>query len=87
MVNKKVGKNGKKQFKVVARVCGDIDVLLGNEVPPAFDCILDPDNDVEAQLLKLREASNLAYTDDTRFKIFNPAVTDKPLDGDAALAF
>ena len=79
---------------MVARVHGYVKVLLGNEVPLAHNYVLDPDNDIEANLIRMRNANNQAYgdlilacTDNTSFKIIDTAVSDDLPDGDSALVF
>ena len=78
----------------MARVYDYIDVLLGNEVPPAHNHVLNPDDDVAANLLRMGETNNQAYRDlilacmdDTSFEIINTAVSDSLPDRNAALAF
>ena len=82
----------RKQFTAVAGTRGYLPVLLGDEVPPPFDAVLDPAADAEQ--IRIRNANNQAYgdlilacTDDSSFEILDAAVTDVLPGGDAALAF
>ena len=60
----------------------------------AHNHMLDPNNYVKADFIRIRDTGNQAYrdlvltcTDGTNFKIINVAVLDELSDGDTALVF